>query len=168
MKRYRSSYALDEDAFRELAPFFWPRWRTWLYWALSAAICAASLAIGRTSHSALVFLVFAVCFVPTPGTRRSFCRRAVHIHLYGVSSYGRIESVFTEEGISVRSLATCEQGLIRYPAVVSAAETEHFFFLRLRLGRRYTLVRKDCLTPEERAGFLPFLQEKCQNLKVIQ
>ena len=168
MKRYPSSYALDEDACRELAPFFWPWWRTWLYGALSAAICALSLAVGRTSHSALVFLVFAVCFVPTPGTRRSFCRRAARTHLYGVSSHGRIESCFTEEGISVRNPATCEQGLIRYPAVASAVETEHFFFLRLRLGRRYTLVRKDCLTPEEQAGFLPFLQEKCQHLRVIQ
>lgn len=165
MKRYQSSFALDEDTCQELAPFFWTRRRTWLYWTLSAAISVTSLVIGWTCHSALFFLVLALCFVPTPGTKRSFCRRAVRRHLYGVSSWGRIESFFTEEDISVRNLATCEQGVIHYQAVVCVEETEHYFFLRLRYGQWYALVRKDCLTPEERAGFLPFLQERCQNIK---
>lgn len=129
----------------------------------------ALVAMARREYvGAVLFLIIAACFAPTPGTRRTFCWRVTHRRLYESSPGGHITSFFTEEGISVQNLTTAGQSMIRYGSIRRAAETEHYFLLRIKTGYWYTLVSKDCLTPEEQTAFLPFLREKCPKLKVIQ
>lgn len=169
MERYRSSFTLDEEIRREIGPLFWSQRRTLLHWIAAAGMGALALLVAfrQTYLYALFFLLFAARLVPSQGLRQWFCERIVGTRLYGALSFSRVESFFTEEGISIYDLTTGGQSMVYYQSIRQAAETEHYFLLRIKTGYWYTLVSKDCLTPEEQTAFMPFLQGECPKLKVI-
>ena len=114
-------------------------------------------------------LVFTVLFalLPTLITRlsiRTVVKRMAEAYPEG---YVRVETYFSEEGIELHNLSNGGKGTLSYGAVQRVAETEHYFYLSTK-ANQFTLVFKEMLTPEQKQGFLPFLREKCPEIKVVR
>ena len=170
MDQYRTSGVLDEDAYRETSWFWISRKRIWFIriFAVIMGLFAILMMIVRDYLYVVLFLIFTVLFAMGPWLLRklSLHRTLKRIHEVRAEPV-RIETFFTVEGISLCNLSSEVRAVLPYENIRAAAETEHYFFLNTK-ANQFTLVFKNCLTPEQQASFLPFLKEKCPKLKIMR
>lgn len=169
--KYRTSGILDENAYREIARFSVGRWRVWLFRVCSVllGLLALFMLMVKEYHYMALFLVFTVFFSFAPMLmRKLYARSALKLikETYP-DGYVRMETLFNEEGVILRNLSSGGKGVLSYGILRQAAETEHYFYVSTK-ARQFTLVFKDMLTPEQKRDFLPFLQEKCPDIKVVR
>lgn len=78
------------------------------------------------------------------------------------------ECFFNLDGLAWRNPLTNAGDQIPYARLWRLGETERIFLLAYRGGkgplRRFIPVFKNCLTPEQRESFVPFLKEHCPRL----
>ena len=71
------------------------------------------------------------------------------------------------DGVVLRNLTIHGEASLRYENLSVAASTPNLFFVMSK-SRQFFLVFKDCLTPEQRESFFPFLKERCPKLKIMR
>ena len=169
--KYRTSGIFDENTYRELSRFSVTRWRVWFFRVCSVllALLALFMLIVREYHYTVLSSFFAVLFAFTPMMlRKLYVRSAIKLikETYP-DGYIRMETFFNEEGVVLHNLSSGAQGVLAYGVLRQVAETEHYFYVSTK-ARQFTLVFKDLLTQEQKKSFLPFLREKCPNIKVVR
>ena len=171
MNQYRTEGVLDEAALLEINRHFLPCQTLW-----AARIAAGSFAvfallslIAKNGFYTVVFALFAAFFalVPRYYTKKFTARSLALLKENSPDGTRRMESFFVSDGMMIRNRDTGGEICLLYPIFSRAVETEHYFFLITHAGQ-YCLVFKDCLTSEQNRSFLPFLKEKCPQLKVAE
>ncbi len=169
MDQYRTSGTMNEDTLREFSKYMIPSRSKWL--ALLFVLCfggaaALNFAGGNTVMTVICTLGVVVFLVEIPLLKRRFLRNNIaRLRENYPDGSCRYESFFTIDGIQLHNLSNGGETLLRYESFAQAAETEHVYFIISRM-RQFFLVFKDCLTPEQRESFLPFLKERCPKLKI--
>lgn len=169
MDQYRTSGILDKAAYRELNKFSVAPWRVWFsrIWSVLMGIFAVLMLIVQDYAYFALFFSFTILFALGPWImRRRHLRSAFKVldEAYP-EGYVRLESFFTVDGVSLHNLSNGAQAMIPYESLKLVRETEHYFCVGTKARQSFT-VFKDCLTPEQRESFLPFLKERCPGLKI--
>ena len=169
--KYRTSGVIDESTYREIGKFSLSRRYIWFtrIVAVIMALFMVLMLIARRYLYAALFLAFTVLFALRP-------RRLIKAYLntaikrmnetYPPGSM-QMETWFTEQGVALHNLTDGAQLVLAYGAFQRVAETERYFYLVTKSGQ-FTLVFKDLLTPEQKRDFLPFLQGRCPDIKVVR
>ena len=169
--KYRTSGVIDESTLQEINRLIlWPK-HMW-FRRIATVIIAIWALFMLVTRSHAYFIILAACIFllvwrPRKIRRSSLDNAVKRLHESYASGFMQMETWFTEEGIAMHNLTDGAQLVLAYGSIRMVKETERYFYL-LTKANQFTLVFKNMLTHEERAGFLPFLQEKCQNLKVIR
>ena len=169
--KYRTSGVIDETTYRELGKvslshrFIWGTRIT----AVVTVIFALFMLIARKHFFCVIFAVLAVLFFRWPGwVINSYRDSAVkRLHEAYPAGFIQMETWFTEEGVAIHNLSDGGQLALPYGTLRRVAETERYFYL-VTGGNQFTLVFKELLTPEQRGNILPFLREKCPDIKVVR
>ena len=153
MDQYRTSGVMDEAALREVQKYLFRSRLDWVRWIAVAVIAVAAL---------LAFIAqdwfYGILYIKNQVSRMK------ETSSEGVTRY---ESFFTVDSIVLRNLTIHGEASMRYESLSVAASTPNLFFVMSK-SRQFLLVFKECLTPEQRESFLPFLKEKCPKLKIMR
>ena len=171
MDQYRTSGVWDENAYREISRFAVSRSRIWFMRVFAAVMMLFTLFMLLAQNHAytIFFAVFAVLFAIGPMLiRKRYLHGALKLlrETYP-DGFVRMESFFTVDGLSLHNLNSGGQHVLPYGSIWQMRETEHYFFLRTR-ANQFTLIFKDCLTPEQQESLAPFLRERCPQLKILR
>ena len=169
--KYRTSGIIDETTYREIEKVSMPRGYIW-YTRIAAvvmAIFALFTLVARGYYFFVIFVALTVLFIWRP-------RRLVKSHLnaavkrlhemYPTGSM-QVETWFTGEGVATHNLSSGGQLVLPYGTLRRVSETERYFYL-VTGANQFILVFKELLTQEQRRNFLPFLREKCPDIKVVR
>ena len=169
--KYRTSGVIDEATYREISKLAVSRRRVWFarIFSVIMGLFTILMIIVRDYPYMVMFLVFTILFALLPMliTKRSIrtvLKRMAEAYPEGCV---RIETFFSEEGIELHNLSNGGKGTLPYGTIQRVAETEHYFYLNTK-ANQFTLVFKELLTPEQMRSFLPFLREKCPDIKVVR
>ena len=169
--KYRTSGVLDEAAYREISKFSVGRGRVWFarIFSIVMGLFTILTLIVRDYPYMVLSLVFTVLFALLPMliTRLSIRTAVKRMAEAYPEGYVRIETFFTEEGIELHNLSNGGKGTLAYETIRRVAETERYFYIATK-GNQFNLVFKNMLTSEQKRDFLPFLQSKCPDIKVVR
>lgn len=171
MDQYRTSGTMNEDTLREFAKYMLPPRSKRL--ALIFVLCFSGTAVlnfvgGNMVMAVICAVAAAIFIVEVPLIKRRMLRNNIARFRESYPDGAcRYESFFTVDGIQIHNLSNGGESLLRYEDFSRAAETEHVFFVISKM-QQFFVVFKDCLTPEQRRSFVPFLKEKCPKLKVMR
>lgn len=171
MDQYRTSGTMNEDTLREFSKYLLPPRSKWLvrtFILIFAAISALNYVGGNMVMAVIAALAVVVFLVEVPLLKRKMLRNNIaRLRENYPGGSCRYESFFTVDGIHLHNLSNGGETLLRYEHFARVAETENVFFIISKM-QQFFLVFKDCLTPEQRDSFLPFLKEKCPKLKIMR
>ena len=171
MDQYRTSGPMNEDTLREFSKYLLPprsMWLALLFVVLFCAAAALNFVGGNTVMAVICTVAAAVFVVEVPLLKRKMLQNNIaRLRETYPDGSCRYESFFTVEGVHIHNLSNGGETLFRYEHFSRAAETDNVFFIISR-SQQFFLVFKDCLTPEQRQSFLPFLKERCPKLKVMR
>jgi len=170
MDQYRTSGVLDENTYREVSRFFLPP-RHVLFiriYTIVVAFFTVLMFFSKNYFYTVQLLLIVILFAMGPMLlRKLYLRRTLKRMREIRAEPARMETFFTLEGVALRNSDSGKQAVLPYENIRGAAETEHYFFLNTK-ANQFTLVFKDCLTPEQMESFLPFLKERCPKLKIMR
>jgi len=168
--QYRTSGVLDENTYREISRFLLPR-RYVLFiriYAIVAAIFAVLMFFSKNYFYMVLLLLITILFAMGPMLLRKLYLHRTLKRMREVRAEPQcMEIFFTLEGVTLHNPDSGKQAVLPYETIRSAAETEHYFFLNTK-ANQFTLVFKDCLSPEQKSSFIPFMKEKCPGLKIMR
>ena len=169
--RYRTSGIIDETTYRELEKVYLSRrfvWGTRIA-AVVIAVFALLMLIVRSYFYCVVFAAIAVLFFRWSGwVLKSYRDNAIkQLRESYPAGFMQLETWFTGESVAIHNLSSGGQLALPYGTLRRVAETERYFYLVTK-GNQYTLVFKELLTLEQRQSFLPFLREKCPDIKEVR
>lgn len=171
MDQYRTSGTMNEDTLREFGRYLLPprsKWLALLFVLLFAAVAALNFVGGNMVMAAICAAAALVFVVEVPLVKRKLLRNNIaRLREAYPDGACRYESFFTVDGVHIHNLSNGGETLFRYEHFARAAETEHIFFV-ISKTQQFFVVFKDCLTPEQRKSFLPFLKEQCPKLKIMR
>ncbi len=171
MDQYRTSGVMDEAALREVQKYLFRSRLDWVRWIAVAVIAVAALLafIAQDWFYGILYSVLVAFFCLFPRLNRMLYIKNQVSRMKETSSEGvtRYESFFTVDSIVLRNLTIHGEASMRYESLSVAASTPNLFFVMSK-SRQFLLVFKECLTPEQRESFLPFLKEKCPKLKIMR
>ena len=169
--RYRTSGVIDETTYREIEKYSLSRGYVWFIRiaAVVMAIFALLMLIVRNFFLFVVFVTFTILFIWQPRRLVKSHMNAAVKRLYEMYPAGsmQVETWFTGEGVAMHNLSNGGQLVLPYETLRRVAETERYFYLVTR-ANQFILVFKGFLTSEQRRSFLPFLREKCPDIKVVR
>ena len=162
---------MNEDTLREFSKYLLPprsKWLARIFVLLFAAIAVLNYVGGNIVMAVIAALAVVVFLVEVPLLKRRMLRNNINrLRENYPGGSCRYESFFTVDGIHLHNLSNSGETLLRYEHFARVAETENVFFIISKM-QQFFLVFKDCLTPEQRDSFLPFLKEKCPKLKIMR
>ena len=169
--KYRTSGIVDETTYREIEKFSMSRGYIW-FTRIAAAVmvCLALLMlIAKEYLYIVVFAVFAALFIGQPRRLvKSHLNTAVkRLHETYPAGFMEVETWFTGEGVALHNQSSGGQLVLPYGTLRRVSETERYFYLVTK-SSQFILVFKELLTPEQRQSFMPFLREKCPDIKVVR
>lgn len=171
MDQYQTFGVMDETALKEIGKYLAPRSLEFADWVVSLLFLYSTISsfVQKDLFYTIFYGVGCILSVTWAASFRKLIIKSTLKPIRENSSEGvyRCESFFTEDGLFSHNLSTNEEVLYRFDVLTKAAETKNYFFLKTKAGQ-FSLVFKDCLTPEQRDSFLPFLKEKCPNLKIMR
>lgn len=171
MDQYRTAGVMDKAALREVGKYLFRSRLDWVRWIAVAVIAVAALLafIARDWFSGVLYSALTAFFFLYPRFLQNRYIRGQLNRMKESSPEGvaRYETFFTVDGAVLKNLTNHGEVLIRYESLALAASTPNLFFVMSK-SRQFFLVFKDCLTPEQRESFLPFLKERCPKLKVMR
>ena len=169
--KYRTSGVIDESTYQEIGKIAMNRKYIWFtrIAAVVMMLLAALMLIAQNKFYMVLCLVLAVFFALCP---RRILKKQLKVVIKRMqeaypSGSMQMETWFTGEGVAVHNLTDGGQIMLPYGTLQRVAETERYFYLVTK-ATQFTLVFKDLLTPEERKAFLPFVQGKCPDIKVVR
>lgn len=169
--KYRTSGIVDESTLREISGLvIWPK-RMWVRRIITVivAILALLMFIAR-NYAYFVILaawIFLLVWLPRKVRKTNLDGAVKRLHESYPSGSMQIETWFTEEGPAMHNLTNGAQLVLPYGSIQLVKETERYFYL-LTKANQFTLVFKNMLTPEQKQSFLPFLQKKYSQIKVVK
>ena len=162
---------MNEDTLREFSKYLLPprsKWLARIFVLLFAVIAALNYVGGNMVMAVLAALAVVVFLVEVPLLKRRMLQNNINrLRENYPDGSCRYESFFTVDGIHLHNLSNGGETLLRYEHFARVAETENVFFIISKM-QQFFLVFKNCLTPEQRNSFLPFLKEKCPKLKIMR
>lgn len=168
--RYRTSGVIDESTYPEInkvafrGSFRFIRIATVIMGVLSLVML---IALETVSMSVFLILTILLIWWPKQAVRSSLDMAIKRLYESYPAGYMQIETWFTDEGMAIHNLSDGARLLLSYSVLGRVAETERYFYVATKTNQ-FNLVFKDMLTPDERAGFLPFLQSRCPDIKVVR
>ena len=171
MDSYRTTGTMGEPELREIQKYLFRSRLDWVRWIAVAVIAVAALLalIARDWFYGVLYsaLVVFFCLFPHLIQSRYIKNQLSRMRENSPEGVTRYESFFTVDGVVLRNLTNHGEGMIQYESLALAASTANLFLIMSK-SRQFLLVFKDCLTPEQRESFLPFLKETCPKLKVMR
>lgn len=167
--KYRTSGVVDESTLQEINRLIlWPK-RMWFRW-IATVIIALWAVFMLVTRSYAYFIILAACiallvWMPRKIRKSTLDNAVKRLHESYASGFMQMETWFTEEGVAMHNLTDGAQLVLSYGSIQMVKETERYFYL-LTKANQFTLVFKNMLTPEQKQSFLPYLREKCPDIKL--
>lgn len=169
--RYRTSGVIGESTLQEISGLvLWPKrmWARRIFTVITAIFALLMLVTQNYTHFAiLAACTFLLVWLPRKMRKSNLDTAVKRLHESYSSGRMQMETWFTEEGVAMHNLTDGAQLVLPYGNLQRVKETERYFYI-LTKASQFTLVFKDLLTPEQKQSFLPFLKEKCPQIKVVK
>ena len=167
--KYRTSGIIDESTYSEIHKVAFGSFRFIRVLTVITGILTLVMLIANESVSMSVFLILTILLIwwPKNAVKSSLDMTAKRLHESYPAGYMQVETWFTDEGMATHNLSDGARLLLSYSVLGRAAETERYFYIATKAGQ-FNLVFKNMLTPEQKRDFLPFLQQKCPDIKVVR